>query len=283
MNRKFMIFRWPHLTFFRVAGLAGRQSANGMDERPTPPHQGTCRLCLQERPLVNSHIIPNFQFNELKGDDGHFFTLPPDPAKPRRKVQHGFTERLLCAECDNTRLQKYEHYFARFWTKKRSEIIAQATNPLIFRDHDYHATKSFLLSLLWRMSISSLDVFKGVSLGKALEETLRVGLLEDRTFSLHELPVIIVAPLFNGKVLTDFILQPDCEEIDGQQIYRCIVCGLLYSYFVGSLPEYAKPWVLRPAQMSIAYMPVGDIPYLHHAAMKMIQAERLRGRGHPQK
>jgi hypothetical protein len=73
---------------------------------------GQCRLCLEQKALVDSHIIPNFQYKPLKKQEGFFYHLSTDPSKPERKEQKGITERLFCLECDTVRLQKNETHLA---------------------------------------------------------------------------------------------------------------------------------------------------------------------------
>ena len=185
-----------------------------MTNGPVPSsNTGTCRLCLNTRPLVNSHIIPDFQFKPLKKVDGRFHWLSPDPEVKDRTGQKGFTERLFCAECDNERLQKNEAYFAQLWSGGYLPNTAQTKRFLIFRDHDYKRTKNYLLSILWRMSICSREVFREVSLGEKHEEILRAGLLADREFGEDEYAVTVTAAFIDGKFYDDFILQPDSHRL----------------------------------------------------------------------
>ncbi len=231
-----------------------------MTSSPTlPPNAGICRLCLASRPLVNSHIISDFQFKALK-------------------QQRGFTERLLCAECDNVRLQRNEDYFARLCARGDLPNTTQHGRFLIFRDHDYKRTKNFLLSVLWRMSISSLEVFKAVSLGPQHEEILRAGLLADREFAEDEYPVTVTAPLFDGVFHEDFILQPDAARMDGNRTYRCVIAGLLYTFFVGAAPlqPALRALSLRRDEFPVARMEVREIPFLAQAVGELGRANNLR-------
>ena len=185
---------------------------------------------------------------------------------------------LLCAECDNRRLQKNEDYFARLWTRGPLSEPQRHGRFLIFRNHDYKRCKNFLLSILWRMSVSSLDVFKEVSLGLKHEEILRTGLLADREFDEREYAVTVTAPFIDGRIYEDFILQPDSARLDGNRIYRCVITGMLYTFFVGSAP--LRPEVhalsLRRAEFPMAQMEVSDIPFLADAMSRVGQANAAR-------
>jgi hypothetical protein len=241
-------------------------------------HSGPCRLCLRIAPLVDSHIIPNFQFKGLKRVEGRFYELSTDHNVPERKQQRGFTERLMCAECDNRRLQQNEDYFARVWTRGSLPEPQQHGRVLIFRNHDYKRCKNYLLSILWRMSISSLEVFKEVSLGPKHEEVLRAGLLADREFEEREYAVTITAPLIDGRFYEDFILQPDAVRLDGNRLYRCVIAGMLYTFFVGSAPQHPVMHALslRRDEFPITKMEVADIPFLSHAISRIGYANKTR-------
>ena len=239
---------------------------------------GTCRLCLQEHPLVQSHIIPAFQFKPLKKGDGRYYELSTNPTEKERSGQRGFTERLLCAECDNVRIQRNEAYYAKLWTRGPLAAPQEFGRFLIFRDHDYKRTKNCLLSVLWRMSISSHEVFREVSLGTKHEETLRAGLLADREFAEDEYAVTVTAPFFEGKHHEDFILQPDSHRLHGNRLYRCVIAGILYTSVVGSarlVPEL-HALSLRKNEFPVARMEVQDIPFLARAVGKIGRAQALR-------
>lgn len=239
---------------------------------------GSCRLCLEVRPLVDSHIIPGFQFKPLKKIDGRFHVLSPNPEERERTGQKGFTERLLCAECDNVRLQRNEDYFARLWSRGDLPNTTQTKRFLIFRDHDYKRTKNFLLSILWRMSISSREVFEAVSLGPKHEEILRAGLLTDREFAEDEYAVTVTAPFIDGKFYEAFILQPDSHRLHGNRLYRCVISGMLYTFFVGSTPlvPELKALSLRKAEFPVARIDAQEIPFLADAMHRLGQANAIR-------
>lgn len=74
---------------------------------------GKCRLCHQDTRLVDSHIVPDFHFKSLRRKDGFFYNVSSDPKRKDKKVQKGITEHLLCAICDNDRLQRNENHLAR--------------------------------------------------------------------------------------------------------------------------------------------------------------------------
>lgn len=239
---------------------------------------GHCRLCLGDHPLVDSHIIPDFQYRPLKLGDGRFHVLSPDPSKKDLTRQKGFTERLLCAKCDNERLQRNESYFARLWSRSTLPNTTQNKRFLIFRDHDYKRTKNFLLSILWRMSISTRAIFAAVSLGPKHEEIIRAGLLADREFAEDEYAVTVTAPFIDGKFYDDLILQPDSHRMDGNRVYRCVISGMLYTFIVGSAPlsPQVKALTLRKTEFPLVRMELHEIPFLADAVRRVGRANAIR-------
>ena len=61
-------------------------------------HIAKCPLCLQEKPLIMSHMMPSAIYDYTRGPSGHHISMTPDLViETDREVQ----ARLLCRECDN--------------------------------------------------------------------------------------------------------------------------------------------------------------------------------------
>ena len=174
-----------------------------------------------------------------------FFVISSDPERPDQTRPTGIYERLLCADCEMV-LNRYEDYGAKVLNGGTKVEGAQVDNDLRFRGLDYTKLKLFYLSLLWRMSVSTQPFFKEVSLGPH-EQVLRLMLLEGRPGKVAEYGVFCVAPLFEAQHLGDWIMPPDRVRSLGRTVYRCLIGGLLYCFFVGkgALP---KPLVERLIQ-----------------------------------
>lgn len=128
------------------------------------------------------------------------------------------------------------------------------------------------------MSLASHDVFRAVSLGSKHEENLRLGLLADLEFSEEEYAITVTAPFFEGKFYEDLVLQPDAHRLDGNRLYRCVIAGMLYTFFVGSAgisPEL-RALSLRKDEFPLTRMEVRDIPFLAHAVGRIGRAQALR-------
>lgn len=107
-----------------------------------------CRLCLQEKPLKESHIISKLYFKILrnKSKDGVFRDLNV----PNRKIQDGTKVYLLCHDCEE-KFSKYETYY----TNRFLRLVSRDNNSINTNDDKL---RYFLLSLHWRILVwKSLD------------------------------------------------------------------------------------------------------------------------------
>jgi len=239
---------------------------------------GRCRLCNTPGPLVGSHIIPNFQFKPLKEKDGYFLILSTDPAKKEIKRQKGITEHLLCAECDNVRLSRYEDHVAKVLFGGHP-LHGHYTDRLhVISGYDYKKLKNGLLSILWRMSVAQDPYFASVDLGPKHEKRLADVILNDVMLPEEEYPLMLAAPFIQGAVLGDWILPPDFARVHGNRVYRCLIAGLLFTFIVGSAPLDAsyKPLILRQNQWPIIKAKVEEIPFLLDACVRFGRANAIR-------
>lgn len=242
------------------------------------PTYGRCRLCLTDQPLVDSHIISNFLYGPLKEKEGLFYILSSDPKKKELKQQRGITERLLCAKCDNERLQKNEKHLREVLFGGHALDGTQDGRFLIVHGYHYKRVKNGLLSLLWRMSLTSREYFSEVDLGGKHEEAIRLALLNDMEFAEEEYPILLTAPLFEGRFLGDWMLPPDFSRTGGNRVYRCLISGFLFTFFVGSAPLDPKfaPLLLRRKEWPILKARVDEIPFLNEACLLLGRANAIR-------
>lgn len=239
---------------------------------------GRCCLCQLDNWLVDSDIIPKFHYKPLKEAEGRFYVLSTDASKKVIPEQKTIIENLLCAQCDNERLSRYEGHLAKVIFGGHP-LAARPDGPLLLIEgYDYKKIKNGLLSILWRMSISTNVFFSSVDLGAKHEERLRVTLFNDLELPEEEYPILLIAPLFDGKTLSDLILEPTFARTDGNRIYRCLISGLIFTFIVGSAPlgDMERTLILRTKSWPIVRAKAGEIPFLHDASMRQSLAIRAR-------
>lgn len=111
-----------------------------------------CALCLESRKLCNSHIVPRFIFDRLREEDGTFFVVSTGEEEPRR-FHRTFSEKLLCSPCEE-RLSRWEGYASRVFSGGVPLTGVRHGKALYLKGIDYSNFKLFLMSLLWRFSVT---------------------------------------------------------------------------------------------------------------------------------
>ena len=191
----------------------------------------TCRLCYTNSSLKESHIIPKFmlRFIRDKTMDNRFYELGINTNKI---VQDGPKEYLLCNECEQ-KIGRFEKYFKEnIYLKHHRATMVQDNRCFMFNNLDYRSIKLFLLSVLWRMSISSLDQFDSVSLEED-EDKIRNMIYEENSGKRNDYPIVGIIPLINGRFQESWMCFPLVDKI--KNIHCIIIDGILY---IISLTQY---------------------------------------------
>ena len=192
-----------------------------------------CKLCLQNKKLVKSHIISEFLYKPLYFGKHKLLYIPTDKSQPVLKHQKGIRERLLCEKCDN-RIGKYEKYAREFLFGGNIKVNMNRNDDLcsILSGLNYEYLKLFQLSILWRSSISELDFFSVVNLGSH-ENKIRTMIHNGHPGEPHQYGcVLLLITTENG--LFDCVSQPSFFKFDGHPCYRFIMGGLAWHYIVSS-------------------------------------------------
>lgn len=154
-----------------------------------------CKFCLKEKQLIKAHIIPKWAFSYLypENEDNRIpLMLASKDGQVRRPIGP-YDMNILCGECDNL-LGKYDNYAKNIFIDGKLEERGEAA--YLIKDVDFKKLQLFLLSVVWRASISGSPEFERISLG-VYEERIREILISQESLN----PV----PLFNYQfVVTKF-------------------------------------------------------------------------------
>jgi len=122
----------------------------------------TCHGCRVEKNLIEAHIVPRGFARQIMGDQKHNMKVSMDGVGA---THHGvYDKHILCQDCDG-KLGGYDDYaldVCRRFPKEHS-VAPGSMFEMPNIDGDKFAT--FILSVLWRASISSRPEFRKVSLG----------------------------------------------------------------------------------------------------------------------
>lgn len=131
--------------------------------------KGVCKLCLDYKELMESHSIPRSYFKRLKKNDPQLMVVQKG-SKPKRENLDP-KEPLLCFECEQFISQEYESYGTRLLRNHRN--IRKNSDHIIINAFDYKRFYLFLLSILWRASISKSVHYSTVNGVPELDDLMR--------------------------------------------------------------------------------------------------------------
>lgn len=161
-----------------------------MSERIVAP----CRLCGETKPLIKAHIFPQALAKDVgtRDDPGRVYAL--NGAHPRRLPTGWYDTAILCEQCDGRVLGPLDTYGVEFLRAvDQYHLHAPAPNGARLASRpgaDPVRLKSFLLSVLWRSTVSRLPEFAGVSLGP-FEPALRRRILDSSIDAVDDFATMV--------------------------------------------------------------------------------------------
>lgn len=215
--------------------------------------QGLCKLCLLEKPLVKAHIYPHFMYEPSMFDEKNRMIfieenkfLVDDSIKFQ---QSGFWDNnILCERCDNEIISRFESYghFLLYGGQSNDKYIlpVHQTVPnadfdfIRFQNVEYKEYKCFLLSLIWRASISKLKIFKTVDLGKDHNERIRQYLLAGNPGPEDHYEVLVCSIRAADILLKDIVTNGQTFRMrDGGRVVSIFIGGLGYIFSIGAIGQ----------------------------------------------
>lgn len=222
----------------------------------------TCALCLQEKELQESHILPEFLYKNVYDPDHSFFSLSTAPEEPTKKHRKGVYEKLLCMACEQI-IGEYEDYAAKVLNGGTRISVQQFPEKLLIGNLDYARFKLFQISLLWRAGASSDRAFRSIELGPHAEamrkmlftktpgEPHKYGCLLFYSSTTHEMMKRMINPFEKIK-----------KKIGGFHSYRAVLGGLMWAYVVSNrshLFRYQQGFFQKNGELPIFNSgPLGD-------------------------
>jgi hypothetical protein len=155
-------------------------------------------MCKLDRVLRNSHIVPEFLYKPVY-EEKHRTRLFRYGDTRDKLIQKGLRERLLCSDCEQ-HIQEFEDYFARYWYQTRPIPERITNDELLLRGIDYRRFKLFVLSVVWRASVSRLPELSSTGLGPH-EVPIRRMILEGDPGTRDDYPIyagLIIDPETQG-------------------------------------------------------------------------------------
>ncbi len=209
-----------------------------------------CKLCLENKELIKAHVIPEGFFRILRtGQQGpHIHTNTPG-RHPKRAPIGVYDKTILCNDCERT-FGAWDTYaqdlllrgFNEGWSVRQDgKVVAYQCEA-----YDYAKLKLFLLSVLWRASVSSHEFYQRVHLGP-YEPEVRAMILDSKPGEAETF----------GTVLAKFvepeataILDPHEDRYDDVRHYRIYIGAGFLAYTKVDARPVPRSWhslLLRPS------------------------------------
>ena len=201
-----------------------------------------CVLCHKNKKLLKkSHVIPDFMYKELFDEKHRLYEalLSPDyQLKSKTRQTGGYDKNILCGNCDNKIFGRLERYaslvlFGGIELSIKAISGESKSTYVHVKGIDYRKFKLFLLSMLWRASISKLPIFRNVDLDEH-QQVIREKIIKNNPGSSHEYPCAIFTYLHNRKLPHQVIAEPGCIINDKQRIYAFLISGILFVFFTST-------------------------------------------------
>jgi hypothetical protein len=152
---------------------------------------GRCHLCENLAELRDSHAIPDAHFRPmLREGQGAAITTVDDASTPIGRSSDTWSTDQLCDACERLLNEEYDGYGIAVFKGKKGYAIPNAEG-ISLRDIDSGRLRTFLLSVLWRMSTSVHRAYLNAHLPAGIKEELRITFLARGRYTGSKLHVSI--------------------------------------------------------------------------------------------
>jgi hypothetical protein len=195
-----------------------------------------CKLCGKDKKLLKrSHIIPDFAYRDLY-DEKHQILFGKLENLELSYLYHSapYDKDILCEDCDCNIISGYETYAsnALYGGKQKNDeiisikkLIGQSGLPFLqIENINYKKFKLFILSILWRASVSRHPFFKNISLGEH-ENIIRDMILQGDPKDYKTYTPSILLADENDQIITRMVVEPR----------RISVQNTFYIFFINRL------------------------------------------------
>jgi hypothetical protein len=190
-----------------------------------------------------------------------------EKTKPKNRPTGEYESNIFCEECDNRIInQRYEDYASKVYygsekdtniKHRRERSEDSVLEWTIVKNISYEKFKLFLLSVLWKSSISSRPFFQEVKLGPH-EEKIRKMIINSDPKEQHDYPCILLHAKHQELDVKRLIIPPKRFKDGKSKIYKFFISGIFYVYYIptGKEPEFLFEGAINKSnKMKIFHFP----------------------------
>lgn len=232
-----------------------------------------CGLCLQDRILRKSHLMPKSLYKALRSKDG---IVSASTIEGSKYTDRQVTARLLCDDCEEMFSQKGERivcrecyrgsegFILRDKLKATSEMFTKGGKGWLIPQREsknvklnYEAYRYFGTSVIWRASAGRWPNYAGRLRGclGGYEEKIRKYLIGETDFP-EKVFLLVVVNNDEGEKSMSFnsiMCFPFYEKLEGHHKHLFYIPGVLFVFIIGR-KSGEKEEVFRKANTSILFL-----------------------------
>lgn len=225
---------------------------------------GTCQLCGTRGELCDSHALPSSLFNYvLRKSAGKAVAVTGDANTPTYFSSDSWDTALLCRACEESLNERYDQYGIAVFRGHMGRAV-HGPNGVTFTGIDRRRLRMFMLSVLWRISMSSHPSYSNIHLPYQWEEELREALRAGKTVPSARYTVAVYRLRdstnpggLSNEDLRGFIVSPFARQFQG----FISICFLFLGFFIEVfLPRIPKATSKRPGVL-FGSSPIFLAPY----------------------
>lgn len=207
-----------------------------------------CALCLENKPLRDSHVIPRSFFQKIKNGQPQLVKLTNNLNIPPVMDNANWNEPLLCGDCEHFLNSTYESSQLSFFRNYKS--VTKSHGKLTYHDLNFNKFYIMWLSILWRASESKISAFGKVDLGSDVNELIRKIIVSENT-NIHGVDITDIIKIgltritpqagMKEDVARKMLTSPLLEETPSGFNFYFMVEGFLVLYIFSPLNEHSLP------------------------------------------
>jgi|SRR5690606_14020281 len=236
---------------------------------------GTCKLCLIQTELKQSHVIQNTYFRQiLRAGNGNGIKMVADGETEISYSSDSAKELMLCEGCETHINRHYESHADYLFNIEKNP--RKTTEKFVsFGAFKPEKLILFYLSILWRAANSSQELYENVNLSLELNEALRVAVLNTNCPSTnfigvkcHKLTDLKKENHFTEEQLLSFISVPSAYVSKSYKTYFFCFAGIYAEIriggFTGKARNEAGVLLKKSKVLVMPYINIFDIPQFEY-------------------
>lgn len=240
------------------------------------PIYRTCKLCQKSRKLRKSHIMPKSFYRRLKGAASQIYTVTTSPTPIARRTNGDQIQHLLCEECESFISRNYENYGTQLFVETKQ--MTENDDSVYILRFQYEKYYLFIISIIWRAAVSTLDAFKVLHPLASAEKVLRHCLLRhtleatsDTDLRLDDFIKITAFRLTDptgkipqnilDRIMYELNLERGESIEEGLHFYFVIDGYLIVTSMFPPQSETAKHWEPRGKLRNRMHLKIPKVPY----------------------